>query len=292
VRTVLPREARTAVKMFTSVVSAALVMLAAAVGAPALAHDMSTMGAGAMGPMDDAPNAMGSRMQMDAHMRMTELRPQTPQDIARSEDILATLRRTLRPYRSYRVALAEGYHIFLPNVPQPVYHFSDYTASMQEYQGHFDPARPGSLLYVKKPDGDYVLVGAMYSAPPDFTPDQLNELVPLSVARWHEHVNICLPVGITLDDLLRGNVGAGRTDLPGMIAAAANPDALEIDRKLGVLADGRFGFHGKIADAATCEAGGGHFIPLAFGWMVHVYPFAGDDLKVAYGLSVPQPPEN
>ncbi|HKN01180.1 MAG TPA: hypothetical protein VJX23_11735 [Candidatus Binataceae bacterium] len=291
-RTGSHRDARTAVKMFASAVSATLVVLAAAVGAPALAHDMSAMGAGAMGSMDGAPNGMGSQMHMDAHMRMTALRPQTPQDIARSQDILATLRRALRPYRNYRVALAEGYHIFLPTVPQPVYHFSDYAAAMQEYQGHFDPARPGSLLYVKKPDGDYVLVGAMYSAPPDFTPDQLNDLVPLSVAQWHEHVNICLPVGITLDDLLRGNVGAGRTDLPGMIAAAANPDALEIDRNLGVLADGRFGFHGKIADATTCEADGGHFLPLAFGWMVHVYPFAGDDLKVAYGLSVPKPPEN
>jgi len=26
--------------------------------------------------------------------------------------------------------------------------------------------------------------------------------------------------------------------------------------------------------------------------MVHVYPFNGDDLKVAYGMSVPPPPAN
>jgi hypothetical protein len=26
--------------------------------------------------------------------------------------------------------------------------------------------------------------------------------------------------------------------------------------------------------------------------MVHVYPFNGDDLKVAFGMSVPKPPAN
>ncbi len=30
----------------------------------------------------------------------------------------------------------------------------------------------------------------------------------------------------------------------------------------------------------------------AFGWMVHVYPFNGDDLKVAFGMTVPKPPAN
>jgi hypothetical protein len=61
---------------------------------------------------------------------------------------------------------------------------------------------------------------------------------------------------------------------------------------LGFLAEGRFGFRGKIADAAACESAGGHFIPQAFGWMVHVYPFNGDDLKAAFGTSVPMPPAN
>ncbi len=42
--------------------------------------------------------------------------------------------------------------------------------------GHFDPAHPGSLLYVKNASGDYVLVGAMYSAPADYTYDQLDEI--------------------------------------------------------------------------------------------------------------------
>ncbi len=261
------------------------ILLTLIVPASSFAHDMS-----AMGDMGQAPNAMGAHMHMSEHMKMTELRPQTPQDIQRADDTLSKLRHALLPYRDYRVALSQGFRIFLPTVPQDVYHFTDYEAAGWEYNGHFDPEHPGSLLYVKKSDGDYVLVGAMYSAPANYTPDELNELIPLSIARWHQHVDICLPRGITLNGLLHDKIGADRTDLPGTLPIAANPEALDLDHRVGFMADGRFGFEGKIRDAATCEAAGGNFIPLAFGWMVHVYPFAGDDLKVAYGLSVPATP--
>lgn len=260
---------------------AGLAILLTAV-APTFAHDMS-----AMGNMSGAPNAMGAHMHMSEHMKMTELRPQTPQDDERARALLATLRQGLSPYRDYRVALSQGFRIFLPTVPQEVYHFTDYRASNAEYQGRFDGQHPGSLLYVKKGQDDYVLVGAMYSAPAYYTPDQLNQLVPLSVARWHEHVDICLPRGITLTDLLHDKIGADRTDLPGTLPVAANPEALDLDRRVGFMADGRFGFAGTIHDLASCETAGGTFIPLAFGWMVHVYPFPGDDLKVAYGMNVP-----
>ena len=257
-------------------------LLGTITAATCLAHDMS-----AMGDMSGAPNAMGSHMHMGEHMKMKELRPQSPQDEARAHELLDQLRKALMPYRDYRVALMEGFKIFLPSVPQDVYHFTNYEWANAEYQGIFDAEHPGSLLYVKKGD-DYILVGAMYSAPPYYTPDQLDQIVPLSVARWHEHVNICLPRGITLSGLLRDKIGADRTDLPGTVTVAANPEALDLDHRLGFMADGRFGFEGKIHDEARCESAGGNFIPLAFGWMVHVYPFQGDDLKVAYGLDVPK----
>ncbi len=260
--------------------------IAIAASAPAFAHDMS-----AMGPTE-APNAMGSHMAMDAHMMMTPVRPATPDDLERARYIVDTLRRALKPYRDYRVALSRSYHIFLPTVPQEVYHFTDYAAATHEDQGHFDAARPGSLLYVREAGGNYVLVGAMYSAPADYSPEQLDQLIPLSVCRWHAHTSICLPEGITLLDLLRGNVGADRADMPGMLPVVANPEALDLNHRLGFLADGRFGFRGKIADAPACATAGGHFIPQAFGWMVHVYPFNGDDLKVVFGLDVPRPPAN
>lgn len=265
------------------------VVLALSINAPAFAHDMA-----AMGDMDgdSAPNAMGNQMGMSAHMIMTPSRPQTPQDIERAHVVLDALRRALTPYHDYRVALSQGYQIFLPTVPQDVYHFTDYATAQQEYIGHSDLAHPGSILYAKNSSGEYVLVGAMYSAPADYTYDQLDAIIPLSVAHWHAHTNICLPRGITLGDVLRGDVGASHLDMPGMLPVSSSPSAAGINQRLGFLADGRFGFTGKIADAADCQAAGGHFLKQAFGWMVHVYPFNGDDLKVAFGTTVPKPPAN
>jgi hypothetical protein len=264
------------------------VTLALSINAPAFAHDPETVDVDG----DSAPNAMGIQMCTGPHMTVTQSRPQTPQDIERAHDVIETLRRVLAKYHDSRVALSEGYQIFLPTVPQEVYHFTDYSAAQQEYMGNSDPARPGSLLYVKNSSGEYVLIGAMYSAPPEYTPDQLDAIIPLSVAHWHAHTNICLPNGITLDDVLRGDVGASHIDEPGMLPVSSSASAPAINQRLGFLADGRFGFTGKIADAAGCQAAGGHLLKQAFGWMVHVYPFNGDDLKVAFGMGVPKPPAN
>jgi len=262
--------------------------------AAASSHDMAAMDGMDMGDSHGdshtmAPAAMGGHMHMmEHHMRMTELRSPTPQDEARARDILETLRGSMTRYRDYRVALAKGMRIFLPGIPQDVYHFTDYTQSDLEYQGRVNLAHPGSLLYSKNADDGYTLVGAMYSAPPDATMDDLDQIVPLSIARWHVHTNICLPADLTIGDILRNEIGADRTDVPGMLPVSANPNAAELNHRYGFLADGRFGFEGKIFDAKECTAAGGHLVDQAFGWMVHVYPFSGDDLKVAYGMDVPK----
>jgi len=275
-------------KKLITAIAIASTMLAA----PGFAHDMSAMTDMDGHDMSSAPNAMGAHMGMDAHMVMTPTRAATPADIERAHEILSTLRKVLADYHDAQFALDQGYQIFLPTVPQDVYHFTDYLAAQQEYAGNFNPSNPGSLLYSKNARGEYVLVGAMYSAPPDSTPERLDQLIPLSVARWHAHTNICLPKGITLNDLIRGDIGEARMNMPGMMPVDASPDASNLNRRLGFLADGRFGFTGKIATAPDCEAAGGHFIPQAFGWMTHVYPFNGDDLKVAFGTSVPKLPAN
>ncbi len=260
----------------------------------ASSHDMAAMdgmGGSDAGAMNHttAPGGMGGHMRMmEDHMRMTDLRPSTPQDEARARDILETLRSSITRYRDYRVALAKGMRIFLPSIPQDVYHFTDYAQAGNEYRGRFDISHPGSLLYTRDSAGNYTLVGAMYSAPPEATLEDLDVIVPLSVARWHVHTNICLPKDLTIEDILRNDVGADRTDEPGMLPVSAGPNAVELNHRYGFLADGRFGFEGKISDARQCTAAGGHLVEQAFGWMVHVYPFSGDDLKVAYGMDVPK----
>lgn len=176
---------------------------------------------------------------MGAHMHMTDLRKVQHGDAAKAEQVVEEARPVLEKYRDYHVALAEGFKIFLPNVQQKMYHFTNYEFAMGE-AFRFDPTKPTSLLYEKHGD-DYKLIGAMYTAPAGFSEQQLNERIPLSMAQWHQHVNLCRPP--------RGQ----RAE-----ALGKNP---------------KFGLSGSISTEEACEAAGGTFIPRLFGWMVHMYPW-------------------
>jgi hypothetical protein len=172
-----------------------------------------------------------------AHMHMTEMRPQTPADVARANQIVTQLRAGIEKYKDYHVALNEGFKIFLLNLPQPEYHFTKYGNGFME-AFRFDPSQPTSLLYRKTVDG-YELVGAMYTMPKGATEEQLNERVPLSVAMWHLHTNLCMPP--------RGELETADWS--------------------------KFGLKGSIATQEACDNAGGKFHPSIFGWMVHVYPY-------------------
>jgi hypothetical protein len=178
------------------------------------------------------------------HMHMTSMRPQMPGDEERAKEIVTTLRTAIEKYKDYHVALNDGYKIFLPNIPQSEYHFTNYTNGFLESLA-FDPARPTSLLYQKTATG-YQLVGAMYTMPRRATEDELNARVPLSIAMWHLHTNLCLP-------RLREASGADWT---------------------------KFGLAGSIATQDACDVAGGRFHPVVFGWMVHVYPYEDSPDKI------------
>jgi hypothetical protein len=245
----------------------------------ALADDMAGMD---MGGDTGAVGGMGKHMDMGAHMTMTPIRAATPEDSAHAAQIMQTMRDQLSKYQDYKVAEAAGYLPYMESVPQDVYHFSNKAATQAEYLGDIDYKHPGSLLYEKKTFGGYKLVGAMYSAPPNYTPEQLDKIIPLGLTHWHAHTNICLPAGITEDDVMNGRV------LPAHRVASSIGDGRRTDLRLGYYADPRYGFNGTVADAGSCEAIGGTFHPQIFGWMVHVYPFAGtDDLKIAFGMDAP-----
>jgi hypothetical protein len=237
-----------------------------------------------------AQGQMGSRMHDGAHMTMTALRAMSRDDEARANRILKTMRESLAKYQDYKVALAEGYEIYMPDAPQQVYHFASRSLTIGEYQGDYDLAHPGSLLYEKKFFGGWKLVGAMYSASPRATQSQLDELIPLGVARWHAHTNICLPQGVTERDVINGDLkngpqlaAAARTERPGDDGGPRSGDR----QRLGWMADPRFGFEGTISDESACEAIGGNFHKQIFGWMVHVYPFTSEDLRVAFSTNAP-----
>lgn len=191
--------------------------------------------------MDHAVTAMsGHRMDMGPHMKMTAVRALQRGDQQRADAVATEARKVLARYTDYNVALKDGYRIFLLNVPQKQYHFTNYRYAF-EARFDFNPDHPTSLLYEKTIDGGYKLIGAMYTAPKSFSEEQLNARVPLSVAQWHEHVNFCqAPQG-------RESEYLGK--------------------------DARFGLRGSITTEKECEAAGGTFRQVVFGWMVHVYPF-------------------
>ena len=184
-------------------------------------------------------------MKMSAHMFMTDLRPYNPADAQRAAQTVEILSQAIARYRDYKVALADGFRIFMPDLPQPLYHFTNYGYGYQA-EFHFNPAQPTSLLYKKTSDG-YELIGAMYTAPRNSTDEQLDARVPLSVARWHKHVNLCLPQ--------RGT------------------PIRDVDWQ-------KFGAEGSLATQDACQQAGGRWLPEIFNWMVHVYPFQSDPAKV------------
>ena len=198
--------------------------------------DMPGMGAS----NDDAMHSMeGKHMDMGPHMKMTALREAKPGDREKADQVALAARAAAEKYQDYKVALADGYKIFHPEVPQKMYHFTNYWNAFQARR-EFDPSRPTSLLYEKHGD-DYKLIGVMYTAKKDASEDELNERIPLSIAQWHAHVNFCAPPRDKKQEAIPPNA--------------------------------KYGLRGSIATKEACEAAGGKFFPQVFGWMVHVYPF-------------------
>jgi len=200
-------------------------------------HDMPGMGNDGSAP---AMRAMeGHHMDMGPHMKMTSLRELKPGDQQKADEVVQAARKVAEKYTDYKVALADGFKIFMPNVPQKQYHFTNYWYGFEASRG-FNPDHPTSLLYQKDGNG-YKLIGVMYTAPKYASEDELDSRVPLSIAQWHAHVNLCMAP-------------------PEKRGEAWGPNP-------------QFGLKGSIATKDTCDAAGGKFIPQIFGWMVHVYPF-------------------
>lgn len=220
------------------------------------AHDSASASSGDPAATEAERTMSGGHRdaRLAAHMRMTPSRPMTGEDSVRATRIVAELRRSLERYRDVRVATADGFRQFAPGMQgQRVHHFTNYRQAFAEHF-RFDPAKPSSLLYEKDAEGRFVLVGAMYVAPKRASAEDLDARIPLSVARWHAHVNVCVP-------------------------ARRDRERWRETR------DGRmlFGPAGVITTREACDAEGGRFHEQLFGWMVHANVFATDDALKAFG---------
>jgi len=189
----------------------------------------------------------GGMAHMSGHMYMTSFRAAKAGDQQKADAVVEAAKASMAPYQDYRKALADGYQIFLPDVPQPQYHFTKYEYGREAWS-HFDPLKPTSLLYRKTADGGYKLIGAMYTDRVDAPEEELDSRIPLSIARWHQHINFCKAPA-------------------GQRSAYFGPQA-------------KFGLMGSITTKEACEAAGGEFHPHLFGWMVHVYPYEADPKKI------------
>ena len=192
------------------------------------------------GPMDE---------NMMKHMELTPARTPTRADSLRATRVAGELKRAIAKYQDTAVAVADGYRMFLPNVKnQHVYHFTNYGRAFKE-AFRFDPSEPTSVLYKRGTDGKLQLVGAMYTMPRNARLDRLDDRIPLSIARWHKHVNWCLP--------------------------KKGDEVRWLETKDG---KPKFGPESPVATKADCDAVNGDFHENLFGWMLHANVYEGGDL--------------
>ena len=236
--------------------------------APAQAHDsMAGMDMGqhdsdknpdATKAANDAMSDHDMDMSMSAHMYMTALRPANPADEKRAEEILAQLRPAIEEVSGTIAWLSPTASRFSCPTFRSRSITSRITPTRWKLAFEFDPAHPTSLLYKKTNDG-YELVGAMYTASQIGHEDDLNARVPLSVARWHKHTNLCLPpkghflaaggferIRTSRFDRNRGSVRTGRRPL---VSADLRLDGSRISLRIrSRRRSGRTNFCGRFSD--------------------------------------------
>ena len=88
----------------------------------------------------------------------------------------------------------------------------------------------------------------MFTASPDATEDELNERIPLRIARWHRHINYCEAPEDRISDY-----------------QSAHP---------------KFGMFGSINTEEACRAERGIFHAHMFTWMIHIFPYEPDFKEV------------
>lgn len=186
-------------------------------------------------------------MRMGDHMQVSVKAPAQPGDAARAASIEAIAKTVVARYRDPATAVRDAYQPFFDSGRMGAeIHYVNLRYTAQE-RAHIDYEHPGAILYRRTPHG-LVAVGVMYSAEQDSDAADLNARVPLSIAPWHRHIDICKARGVPLTDQVQ--------------------------------TDSKFGFRGSIHTEDACDQADGRWLPVVFGWMTHVYPDETDPAKV------------
>lgn len=113
--------------------------------------------------------------------------PATPEQQAAAAKLLRDVKASLARYADLGAAQAAGYrqttpYRFLRWGPA---HF--HNRALNADDGLLDPARPEALVYMKLPNGQHALMGAMFLAPKGMGPRPAG-----LIADWHVHDNLCV----------------------------------------------------------------------------------------------------
>ncbi len=221
---------------------------------------MSDVNHGAAAAAADAMDRLTTDPEPDTetHLSLSVNPPATPDDSTRADLLLLHIRGALRKYGDVRVAAADGFEE-LPATEgkHTIHHLSNWGWARAEAKG-FNPARPTSLLYREGADGTLGLVGAMYTAPASASMEELDARIPISLARWHRHINWCAPKSSSGAQWLTVRDGAPL-----------------------------YGPRSPITSREACDAAGGVFYPGVFGWMVHVTFVGSDDPRIVWNGALP-----
>lgn len=190
-----------------------------------------------------------------AHLLTTDRRPGTAADSLRADELVVAMRDALGKYSTPDRAVKDGFRE-LPTgdtATRAIVHYFNWRNAVEEAI-RFNPAKPAALIYRRGRNG-YRLLGATYTAPGQSTEEALDQRVPLSVAEWHQHVDLCVP----------------------------KPD--DVARWPEVGGDGKpvFGPESAIDTQAGCDSVAGDFKSRVFGWMLEARVFTSDNPDSIWG---------
>ncbi|HSY80773.1 MAG TPA: dienelactone hydrolase family protein [Gemmatimonadaceae bacterium] len=192
-----------------------------------------------------------------AHLLTTDRRPASAADSLRADELVVAIRDAIGKYGTPDLAARDGYRELRDGdtATRAIVHVFNWRYAIEEAV-RFNPAKPAALIYRRGRNG-YRLLGATYMAPGASTEEVLDQRVPLSVAQWHQHVDLCVP----------------------------KPD--DTARWSEVGADGKavFGPESAIDTQAGCDAVAGVFKPRVFGWMLEARVFVSDNPDSIWGTA-------
>lgn len=162
-----------ALRAFSVVVAGLLVVMS-----------LATFAAAVSGGSHDASHQHGQAPTVQAPAAQTTA---TPEQKAAADKLFKDVKTSLSRYTDVNAALAQGYkqttpYRFLRWGPA---HYHNYAYNRDD--GLLDPARPESLVYMKLPGGEIVLIGAMFLAPKGQGPRPGGPITD-----WHVHDNLCV----------------------------------------------------------------------------------------------------